>query len=251
MERGYKMIRGKFLGTASIPTSERNSQGILIDFNGATSILVDCGEGIQRQLLKTKTNLAKINDIFLTHHHIDHIYGIGGVLTLLLNKFPEKNVTVYAPNDVIEIVRGLVNFFIPEKSCRIKYIQMKDKQQIETDAFSFHTFKTYHTESSLGYCFELGNRKIALLGDVSIPNNYAHEQIVKNILRADVAIIDGVHITVEEATKLAKHAQIKQLYLMPILLNSTVEEVLSQASINFPDSHVPNDFEEFRLECIK
>lgn len=242
------MINGIFLGTASIPTSERNSHGVIMDFNDKASILVDCGEGIQRQMLKVDTDLAKIDDIFLTHDHIDHIYGVGGVLTLLLSRYQEKKVTIYGPNDAIEIVKGIVHLFMPEKCSRIQYIHLNDKQDIETDSYSFHTFKTYHTESSLGYCFELGNRKVALLGDVAIPDNYAHEQIVRSISSADIAIIDGVHITVEEAAGLAKDAHIDQLYITPILLNATEQEVLEQASMIFSNTYVPNDFERFRLE---
>lgn len=242
------MIQGIFLGTASIPTDERNSQGVLIDFNNIATTLIDCGEGIQRQLLKVDTNLAQINTIFLTHHHIDHIYGVGGVLTLLLNRYPQKKVTIYGPKDTNIIVRGMVNLLMPEKQSKIQYIQLNDEQNIEINPFSCFTFKTYHTELSLGYCFKLENMKVALLGDVAIPDNYAREQIIKSIFGADIAIIDAVHITVEEATSLAKDANIKQLYLMPILLNVTKEEVLRQASRINPKTCIPSDFDQFIVE---
>lgn len=239
------MIEGIFLGTASIPTNKRNSHGVLLDFNRSTSILIDCGEGIQRQLLKVHADLEKINAIYLTHHHIDHVYGVGGVLTLLLSRYPKKKVTVYAPNTTIKIVKELVNLFTPNNHCRIQYIEISDGQEIKTDTYSCFTFKTYHTESSLGYCFQLENKKIALLGDVAIPDNYAHEKIVKSILNADIAVIDGVHITVEQATSLASDANIKELYLIPILLGKTKEEVFKQASRGFLKTNIPDDFEQF------
>lgn len=239
------MIEGIFLGTASIPTSKRNSQGILLNFNNSTSILIDCGEGIQRQLLKVHTDLEKINTVYLTHHHIDHVYGVGGVLTLLLNRYPNKKVTVYAPNTTIKIVKELVNLFAPKNHCQIQYIEISDKQEIKTDIYNSFTFKTYHTESSLGYCFQLENKRIALLGDVAIPDNYAREKIIESILDSDIAVIDAVHITVEEATSLARDANIKKLYLMPILLSKTKEEVFRQASKGFLRTNIPEDFEQF------
>lgn len=242
------MIQGIFLGTASIPTLERNSQGIILNFNNMTTILLDCGEGIQRQLLKVDTDFEKIDTIYLTHHHIDHVYGVGGILTLLLNRYQDKKVTVYAPHDTIKIVKELVILFMPENLSRIQFINMNDNYKIETDSYSCVSFKTYHTESSLGYCFNLANRKVALLGDVAIPDNYARNQIIRSILGADIAIIDAVHITVREATSLANDANIKKLYLMPILLNETKEGVFRQASKTFHNISIPNDFEQFIVE---
>lgn len=241
------MVHGVFLGTGSIPTLDRNSQGVLLNFNNTTTVLVDCGEGIQRQLLNVDTDLSKINTIFLTHHHIDHVYGVGGVLVLILNRYPDKVVTIYAPKEAIKIVMDLVNLFIPEKHSRIQYIEVKSEQKIDTDSYSCFTFKTYHTESSVGFCFQSENRNVALLGDVAIPNNYAREQIIQSIYGADIAVIDGVHITVEEAASLASKANIKQLYLLPTLLGVTKEEVFRQASVIFPNTSIPNDFDQFTM----
>lgn len=242
------MIRGIFLGTASIPTSTRNSQGILLDFNGESAVLIDCGEGIQRQILNINVDLSKLDAIYLTHHHIDHVYGVGGFLTLLLNRYTEKKVAVYAPSETIEIVKELVNLFMPNNHSRIQYIEMSFNQEVVIKSNTCSTFKTYHTETSLGYCFQSGNKRIALLGDVSIPSAHARKQIVSSIFGADIAVIDAVHISVSDATSLAKDAKIKQLYLMPILLTDTKEGVFKEASAIFPMTYIPDDLEMFCLE---
>jgi ribonuclease Z len=61
-----------FLGTSgSVPTSRRGLAGTLLR-RGGERILVDCGEGTQRQLLRSAVGLIELPEIFLTHYHADH-----------------------------------------------------------------------------------------------------------------------------------------------------------------------------------
>lgn len=72
-----------FLGTsASVPSAERNQPGLLIQAFD-TRILLDCGEGIQRQLLRSGAGLRHLDRILLTHEHLDHVLGLPGLLTTL------------------------------------------------------------------------------------------------------------------------------------------------------------------------
>ncbi len=68
-----------FLGTsASIPSAERNHPGLLVEA-GSDRILVDCGEGIQRQLLRSGAGFRRLDRLLLTHGHFDHVLGIPGL----------------------------------------------------------------------------------------------------------------------------------------------------------------------------
>jgi ribonuclease Z len=61
-----------FLGTsASVPSADRNHPGLLIEA-GSHRILVDCGEGTQRQLLRSGAGFRRLDRILLTHGHLDH-----------------------------------------------------------------------------------------------------------------------------------------------------------------------------------
>lgn len=240
------MIKGIFLGTGSIPTKERCCQGVLLEFNN-NSVLVDCGEGIQYQLLKSNMDLSKINSIFITHEHMDHVYGIGGVLILLLNKYPEKLITLYAPVKVIKIVKGIIDLFTMKTHSRIEYVEISGGETIKRDSFICSTFKTYHTESSLGYSFQFENKKIALLGDVALPNIQAQEHIINSIFEANLAVIDGVHITEIDAATIAMNAKIKSLYLMPLFLNKAEDDVINEVNSIFNKVYIPKDLEEFKI----
>src|SRR5947208_362509 len=69
-----------FLGTAaSIPSATRGTAGTLIARGGARW-LVDCGEGTQRQLLRSGLGLVDLDMVLLTHFHGDHVYGLPGLI---------------------------------------------------------------------------------------------------------------------------------------------------------------------------
>jgi len=70
-----------FLGTsASVPSVQRNQSGLLVEAGGHR-ILVDCGEGTQRQLLRSRAGFRRIGHMLLTHGHFDHVLGISISIT--------------------------------------------------------------------------------------------------------------------------------------------------------------------------
>ncbi|MYA94612.1 MAG: MBL fold metallo-hydrolase, partial [Chloroflexi bacterium] len=70
-----------FLGTsASAPSIYRGLPAVAV-LAGEQRFLVDCGEGAQRQILRSGIGFKRLNRIFLTHAHLDHILGLGGLLS--------------------------------------------------------------------------------------------------------------------------------------------------------------------------
>jgi ribonuclease Z len=77
------MFELTFLGTsASVPSAERNHPGLLVEA-GSNRILVDCGEGTQRQLLRSSAGFRRLDRLLLTHGHFDHVLGIPGLFSTL------------------------------------------------------------------------------------------------------------------------------------------------------------------------
>src|SRR5947208_16097350 len=72
-----------FLGTAaSTPSAERGLPALLVGA-GTERFLVDCGEGTQRQLLRAGSGFRRIGHVLLTHAHLDHVLGLGGLIATL------------------------------------------------------------------------------------------------------------------------------------------------------------------------
>ena len=85
-----------FLGTAgSAPTARRGLPATLVR-RGGDRLLFDCGEGTQRQLVRS-IGLVELEEVFLTHFHADHVLGLPGMLKTFGLRQRERPLTVYGP----------------------------------------------------------------------------------------------------------------------------------------------------------
>jgi len=210
--------------------------------------MIDCGEGAQRQLLKlAKPSHELISNLFLTHEHIDHIYGIAGLVYLILRGRPDRTLTIHGPPTALELSRGLVDLVGSSFRSQLRWVELQHKDSLDLAHGRCEAFRTYHTETSLGYGFYLEETKVSFLGDVALPNVQAFTEIADSVRGSDVLVADAVHITEVEAARLAQSADAKSLYLMPILLGASASEIQAEAATIFPNSHVPADLETIRV----
>ncbi|MDH7477478.1 MAG: ribonuclease Z [Candidatus Bathyarchaeota archaeon] len=104
-----------FLGTAgSVPTPKRSLPSILIQRKGE-QIMFDCGEGVQRQMIKAKAGFHKKMKIFITHMHGDHVLGLPGLLQTMALLDRERKLDIYGPLGIkrfLESIRETVQFVL-------------------------------------------------------------------------------------------------------------------------------------------
>src|SRR4030067_2460046 len=97
-----------FLGTSqSIPTEKRNHTAVLLKYKDE-NILVDCGEGTQRQFRKAHLNPCKVTRILITHGHGDHVLGLPGLLSTLSLSGYQKTLCIYGPKGTKEFVKEML-----------------------------------------------------------------------------------------------------------------------------------------------
>ena len=108
-------LRVAFLGTAgSVPTPKRSLPAILIQGKGE-QIMFDCGEGVQRQMIKAKAGFHRKMKVFITHMHGDHVLGLPGLLQTMALLDRERKLDVYGPPGVkrfLEDIRETVQFIL-------------------------------------------------------------------------------------------------------------------------------------------
>jgi ribonuclease Z len=96
-----------FLGTAgSVPSARRGLPAVLIR-RGGDRLLFDCGEGTQRQLLRS-VGLLDLDAVFITHFHADHWLGLPGMLKSFALRERTSPLTVYGPpglKDLMGVMR--------------------------------------------------------------------------------------------------------------------------------------------------
>jgi ribonuclease Z len=100
-----------FLGTAgSMPTAQRGPSALLVR-RGGERLLVDCGEGTQRQLLRSNVGLVDLREVFLTHYHADHYLGLPGMMKTFALRGRELPLTIHGPAGLVELFAALRRVF--------------------------------------------------------------------------------------------------------------------------------------------
>ena len=85
-----------FLGTAGSSPSPRRGLPATLVRRGGDRLLIDCGEGTQRQLMRS-VGLVELEELFITHFHADHVLGLPGMLKTFALRQRERELTVYGP----------------------------------------------------------------------------------------------------------------------------------------------------------
>ncbi len=146
------MVKITFLGTSdSIPSAERNPTSILVSHE-KENVLIDCGEGTQRQIRKIKFNPCKITRILITHWHGDHVLGIPGLLQTLALSGCKKTVFIYGPRGTNQFMKNLFKTFLLGERNKIK-IKEVDGRFFETDDFYIESKKMTHGIPCNAYTF--------------------------------------------------------------------------------------------------
>ena len=140
-----------FTGTAgSVPTARRGLPSSLIK-HGGSRILVDCGEGTQRQLLKS-TGLVDLDAVFITHFHADHWLGLPGLLKTFDLRERERPLPIYGPTGLARIVE-----FATDAAGATRYPTEVNElgvgDVVEFSDLNVSPFPVRHRGPSMGYVF--------------------------------------------------------------------------------------------------
>lgn len=149
-----------FLGTGSmVPTVDRNATGILISYKNE-NILVDCGEGTQKQFRYANISPAKVTRILITHWHGDHIFGLPGLLTSIAKFAPRKRIEIYGPVGSKRYFDTLQSSYIPLDANHVEVHEIKENTVFfENEDFTLKAFGVEHTARCLGYLFIEKNKR--------------------------------------------------------------------------------------------
>jgi len=142
-----------FLGTGqAVPTAKRNHTAMLLKYKDE-SLLIDCGEGTQRQFRKAKLNPCKITRILITHWHGDHILGLPGLLqTLVFNNY-NKKLYIYGPEGTKCYLEKILNMFVMEGELDVEVREIMTGKVFETEDFVVESRKMKHGVKCLAYSF--------------------------------------------------------------------------------------------------
>jgi ribonuclease Z len=139
-----------FLGTSgSMPTGQRAPAATLVR-RGGERLLFDCGEGTQRQLLRSGVGLVELREIFLTHYHADHYLGLPGMLKTFSLRGRELPLDVHGPPGLKSLFSVLKRIF-GQLSYPVELHELRAGDVLERDGYHLVAFPVSHGVPAIGY----------------------------------------------------------------------------------------------------
>ena len=139
-----------FLGTSgSVPTAQRAPSALLLR-RGGERLLFDCGEGTQRQLLRSTIGLPELPEVFVSHFHADHYLGLPGMLKTFALRGRELPLTVYGPRGLKDLFSTLRRVF-GRLPYALELVELMPGDVLERGEYNLVTFPVAHALESIGY----------------------------------------------------------------------------------------------------
>jgi ribonuclease Z len=141
-----------FLGTAgSVPTKKRSLPAIVIQRKGE-QIMFDCGEGVQRQMIKAKVGFHRKMKIFITHMHGDHVLGLPGLIQTMALLDRERKLEVYGPAGIKNFIQGIRDTVQFALTFPVEIREISDAGVVcEEDEYTVNATWANHVIPSLAY----------------------------------------------------------------------------------------------------
>lgn len=155
------MIIVTFLGTVSgIPTLDRNHPAIVLEHftNTRDVLLFDCGEGTQKQLMKSGISFMQISKIFITHWHADHFAGLIPMIQTMNLEKRKKPLIIYGPeaekfvSNILDL--GYFGVRFPIEARNVEFEGNAITKIDETEDYEVYSTPAYHTVPAVAYCFK-------------------------------------------------------------------------------------------------
>ena len=222
-------IKVTFLGTGSaIPTARRNHPAILLQYK-VENILIDCGEGTQRQFRKTKLNPCKITKILISHWHGDHVFGLPGILeTMMLNGYNRK-LEIYGPKGTKVWVRkyfDLIGRKVDKMDIAVK--EIGNGIIFDNKDFYIESLEMNHDCPAVAYSFVVKER-VKLNKDKLVKLKIPNSPLVGELAKGKIVEINGKKIDGKKL--LYRESARKVAFIMDTRYNNNAVKLAKNADV--------------------
>lgn len=149
----------RLLGTsASRPTVERNVSSLAVHREGET-LMFDCGEGTQRQMMRYGISFA-LEDIFFTHMHADHLLGVMGLMRTMALQGRTERLRLWGPRGSARVLKRAEALGFERTTFPVEILELEKDQRVERSGYAIVAFPVEHRGSaSLGFAIVEEERK--------------------------------------------------------------------------------------------
>jgi ribonuclease Z len=188
-----KNVELLFLGTgAGVPAKLRNVTSIalkLLEERGAVW-LFDCGEATQHQILHTSLKPRRIEKIFITHLHGDHIYGLPGLLGSRSFQGGESELVVYGPKGIRQFIEVSLSISQTHLKYPLEIVEVEEGIVFEDESFIVEAKELEHGLQSFGYRMEEKDKPGELQVDRLKERGVKPGPIYKRLKAGEAVVLD-------------------------------------------------------------
>lgn len=151
------MLTLTFLGTsAARPTVERSVSAIALEREGET-LLFDCGEGTQRQMMRYGVGFS-LSHIFFTHFHADHYLGLPGLIRTFGLQGRTEKLTLHGPRGADRVLGAAVELGFDRWPFQVEVCEVKAGDVLERDGYAIEVVRADHGGPAVGYALREAER---------------------------------------------------------------------------------------------
>ncbi|UCE91483.1 MAG: ribonuclease Z [Methanobacteriota archaeon] len=143
-----------FLGTGgTYPSKTRNVSSVAIQV-GPDVVMLDCGEGTQRQLMHSPVSFMRVRAVFITHLHADHFLGLAGLVQSMSLNGRTEPLLVMGPVGTAETAASMLGLGHFKSQFDVKIGDMRPGDQVDFEQFFVRCAEAAHTVPALAFCVE-------------------------------------------------------------------------------------------------
>jgi ribonuclease Z len=274
------MFEVVFLGTSASAPSIRRGLPAAVVMHKEYRFLVDCGEGTQRQLLRSGLGFRRLDKILLTHGHLDHILGLAGLASTFARWEMVDQMEIYGGQWALDRVEALMRVVFGRYRPPIRLVlkDLKPGVIVEDDSFQLMALPVTHRgPDNFGFLFQEKTRrpflaekaealgvpagpsrpgtKLVFIGDAS-----RTDDLLDSVREADALVIEATyttleadiarefgHLTARQAAELAAAAKVRDLILHHISRRYAEREILDEATPIFANTTVARDLDHYQI----
>lgn len=162
--------------SSATPTSSRHPAVQVVKVN-EQFYLIDCGEAAQIQLRRFKFRIQRIDHIFITHLHGDHYLGLPGLLGTMHLLGREKDLHIYSPEGLEEIIRIHHHYSQTKLNYKIFFHPLEEKKIFEDTHLSVYCFSMQHRIPCFGFLFQEKEKPRNIIPKKILEYNIPYQQI--------------------------------------------------------------------------
>ncbi len=183
-----------FLGTGgSYPSPGRNVSSIALEHHGDIYLL-DCGEGTQRQMMRSSLSFMDVKKVFLTHFHGDHFLGLPGLIQSMKLNEREETLEVYGPTGTVKLLNILTRLGYFNPNFEVRAHDLHPGAVLDFKRISVRTVKSDHNVPALAYVLKEKDRPGRFDKPKALAMGVPEGPLFSRIQRGQTVEVDGKKI---------------------------------------------------------